>query len=224
MRAPCFILLFLLMAGVVGAQSTYVRLSTNKGDIVVMLYDATPAHRDMFVKGIKNGTYKNALFNRVIKSFVSQGGELDETILNREKENPELPVKRLAPEIKSELFHKQGALGAGRDDNPEKSSYLSQIYLVQGKKQTDDELDAIEKKKGNSFSAFQRMVYKEKGGCPRLDGDYTIFGEIVSGLDVADAINVVPTDAKDIPLQAIKFHAEILSKKETATFRKARAN
>ncbi len=207
-------LAFLLLVTLVKAQSTFVRFITNKGNITIMLYDKTPSHRAMFLKSIKAGFYNNAEFNRVIKDFVSQGGELDDTILNREKNNPQLGAKRFPAEIKAELFHKKGALGAGRDDNPEKASYFTQIYLVAGKKQTDAQLDAIEKKKNKTIPAAQRTVYKTIGGTPHLDGDYTIFGEIVDGMEVADAINSVQTDKNDVPLISVVFNAVVLSKKE----------
>lgn len=214
------LLLFFMVMGlfVAQAQSTFVRLLTSKGDIVLKLYDATPKHRDMFVRVIKEGLYNDAQFNRVIKSFVSQGGELDETILEREAQHPEQPLKRIDAEIKPAFFHKKGALGAGRNDNPEKSSYLTQIYLVQGKVYTAAQLDVMEQKKGVKFSTAQRKAYQTIGGCPNLDGDYTIFGEVVAGLDVAEAINAVPTNKQDMPLDPVHFKAQILTAKEAKRY------
>ncbi|SMD11280.1 peptidylprolyl isomerase [Pedobacter nyackensis] len=218
MKRIIFSLFLVLLVTQVKAQSTFVRFMTNKDDITIMLYDETPKHRDMFLTGIKKGWYKNAEFNRVIKSFVSQGGELDDTILNREKRHPELGAKRFAAEIKPNLFHKKGALGAGRDDNAEKASYFTQIYLVVGKKQTDAQLDAIEQKKNRKIPAAQRAIYKTAGGTPHLDQDYTIFGEIVEGMEVADAINAMATDKNDVPLSAVVFNPVILSKKQATKF------
>ena len=205
---------FLTCTITVKAQTNYIRLSTSKGNILIMLYDQTPNHRDNLISLVKKGLFRDQEFNRVIKNFVSQGGELDDTILNREKLNPLQPAERLAAEIRPELFHKRGALGAGRNDNPEKSSYLDQIYLVEGKIQTDAELDELEIKKGIKFSAEQREVYKKTGGIPRLDQDYTVFGEIVEGLDVARAINLADTDQQDRPLKKESFKISILSKEE----------
>lgn len=219
MRSFILAFVFICFSGLLKAQSTFVRLVTNKGDITLMLYDQTPKHRDMFLHAIREGIYKDAAFNRVIKAFVSQAGELDDVILDREKQHPENPPKRLAAEIKPNLFHKKGALGAGRNDNPEKSSYLSQIYLVAGKKQSDAQLDAIEAKKGMKFSEKQREVYKTIGGTPHLDGDYTVFGEVVEGMDVADEINSVATNKEDLPLSPVVFKALILLKKEALRLR-----
>lgn len=209
----------ILLVTLIKAQSTFVRFVTNKGDITVMLYDETPKHRDLFLNTIKTGLYKNAEFNRVIKSFVSQGGELDDTILNREKRHPELGAKRFPAEIKQSLFHKKGVLGAGRDDNPAKASYFTQIYLVAGKKQTDAQLDAVEQKKNRKIPAAQRAVYKSIGGIPHLDQDYTVFGEIVAGMEVADAINAVVTDKNDVPLIPVVFNPVVLSKTEAGKLR-----
>lgn len=214
MKAILISLLFVLFGGLIKAQTSYVRLVTNKGNITIRLYDETPKHRDMFLKGIKDGWYRNASFNRVIKSFVSQGGELDETILSREQRHPELGAKRFPAEFNDQLFHKKGTLGAGRDDNAEKASYFTQIYLVSGKKQSDAQLDAIELKKNRKIPEKQREAYKTIGGIPHLDQDYTIFGEIVQGMDVAEEINQVLTDKNDLPLSPVVFNPMLLSRKE----------
>ncbi|WP_285054751.1 peptidylprolyl isomerase [Pedobacter ginsengisoli] len=212
MKKLLLLLSILLCTLVLSAQSVHVLFGTSKGSIRVMLYDETPGHRDMFLKAVEKGVYKNAAFNRVIKDFVSQGGELDDTILNREKRHPQLGAKRFPAELKPTLFHKKGALGAGRDDNPDKSSYFTQIYLVSGKVQTDAQLDAIEKKKNRKIPAEQREVYKTAGGIPYLDQDYTIFGEIVEGIEVADAINAVATNKDDVPLTPVIFNIRVIRK------------
>jgi cyclophilin family peptidyl-prolyl cis-trans isomerase len=204
------------------AQQDYVELSTNKGKIVIMLYDKTPQHKKMFISEIKKGTYENAVFNRVIKDFVSQAGELDEPILAAEKLHPEMKPHRLAAEIDRSLIHKRGALGAGRDDNPEKSSYFNQIYLVSGKVMTDADLDALEKKTSRKMSLKNREIYKTQGGVPRLDLDYTIFGEIVQGLDIAEQINKVETDKDNVPLSPVVFTARLLGKQEVKAFKRSK--
>ena len=203
---------FVLVSLSAYSQSTFVELKTSKGTIVVMLYDKTPMHKQMFINEIKKGTYQKALFNRVIKDFVSQAGELDDSILNREKRNPQKTPLRLPAEINGEFIHKNGALGAGRDDNPEKSSYFNQIYLVSGKVLNDEQLDKLEEKTGKKMSSKTREIYKTQGGVPRLDNDYTIFGEIVEGQSVADQINKVETNDKDVPMKAVVFDAKVLTK------------
>jgi len=205
------VLFFIVFA--VHAQTSYVRISTAKGDMIVMLYDETPQHRDNFLKAIRTGMFRGMGFNRVIKNFVSQGGELDETILNREKAHPEQPIKRVPAEINPKFFHKKGALGAG-SSGIKTDSYLDQIYLTEGEQQTDKQLDSLEAKTGRKFTAAQREIYKTIGGTPQLDGDYTLFGEIYSGIEVAADINKVETDKHDLPLAPINFTLHILDKQE----------
>lgn len=208
-----FLLATLILLSISASSQTYhVLFQTNKGNIKVVLYDETPKHRDAFLKSVREGLFTNVAFNRVIKDFVSQGGELDETILEREAAHPEQPLKRIDAEIKPNLLHRKGALGAGRNDNPEKLSYLSQIYFVAGRKYTEAQLDALATKKGKPFSSQQREVYQSVGGTPHLDGDYTVFGEIVEGMEVADAINHVPTNSSDLPLTPVTFSVKILKK------------
>uniref|UniRef100_UPI003D7F4419 peptidylprolyl isomerase n=1 Tax=Pedobacter sp. TaxID=1411316 RepID=UPI003D7F4419 len=189
---------------------------TNKGNITLLLYDQTPAHRDAFIKTVQEGLFNDAAFNRVIKSFVSQAGELDETILEREQQQPNVPIKRIHAELVPSIFHKKGALGAGRNDNPEKQSYFTQFYLVAGKIYTDEELDVIAKKRGIQFTTAQRQVYKTIGGTPHLDQNYTVFGEVIQGMDVADAINGTPTSKDDLPITPVTFTPKVLSKREAA--------
>lgn len=220
MKTTITTLILIAVTFITQAQTHFVRLITDKGNITLVLYDETPKHRDQFLQVIKSGFYTDAQFNRVIKGFVSQGGELDETILEREKHHPNQPLDRIDAELPSNLYHKKGALGAGRNDNPDKSSYFTQIYLVEGKIYTDEELNALEEKRGIKIPLNQRKVYKTIGGIPRLDGDYTLFGEIVEGMDVAEEINSAATDKEDMPIEPLHFRAEILSEKEAAKLRK----
>jgi cyclophilin family peptidyl-prolyl cis-trans isomerase len=214
----CLVLCF--FACTIFAQPKFVRLKTNMGNITLRLYDETPKHRDAFLQTIKKGLFNGAAFNRVIKGFVSQAGELDDVILEREAKQPDVPVSRIDAELVPALIHKKGALGAGRNDNLEKSSYFTQIYLVAGKQYTPEQLETLEKKKGLNFSALQKQVYTTIGGTPHLDGDYTVFGEVVEGMEVADRINAVPTNKGDFPLSGIVFTPQVLSKKEAAVLLK----
>lgn len=194
---------------------TFVEISTPQGNILLLLYDETPKHRDMFVQAIRNGWYTGTEFNRIIPQFVIQGGMLDAVIEQREK-MMDKPGPRIDAEFHDSLFHKKGALGAGRNDNPEKSSFVNQFYIVQGKKYTDAEMDELEKGrlKGRKIPAWKREVYRTTGGTPFLDNDYTIFGEVVQGLEVVDAIAATPTYENDHPKAPVKITLRVLKKKE----------
>lgn len=187
------------------AQSHKLIFKTPHGIFKVLLYDFTPQHQQLLLDAMKNDVYKTAFFNRVIENFVVQGGEHDDDIAARESVLSAWPPKRLAPEFDSRAFHKRGALGAGRDDNDQKASFLNQIYFVVGKPVSEEELAQLEIKKGIKFTAEQRKHYREQGGLPRLDGDYTVFGEVYEGFEVLMEISQLQTNAKDAPIYEIPF-------------------
>lgn len=187
------------------AQTHVLKFDTEYGQFRVMLYDFTPRHRDMMLQAVQNGEYNQALFNRIIENFVVQGGEHDLDIAKTEAANPILPQARLAAEFHQKAFHKLGALGAGRDGNPAKASFLNQIYIVVGKTVVQSDLDSLEEKKEVRFTEEQKKQYLTIGGLPRLDGDYTIFGEVTEGMDVVLAISRQKTDTQDFPLKKVAF-------------------
>jgi cyclophilin family peptidyl-prolyl cis-trans isomerase len=175
-------------------------IKTSLGDIKVKLYNETPKHRDNFMKLVKEGFYDGSIFHRVINQFMIQGGG---------SKNGTADIGYTLPaEINPKFFHKKGALAAARmpdQINPNKESSGSQFYIVQGIKLTDAELDAIETRTNKKFTSEQREVYKNIGGTPHLDGAYTIFGEVIEGMDVIDKIASVRTAAGDKPLEDIKM-------------------
>jgi len=192
------------------AQTHKIAFKTDYGTIKVVLYDFTPKHRDLMLKSIKDSTYQGALFNRIIENFVVQGGEHDIDIAKREAADPNGNKPRLAGEFDANAFHKIGALGQGRNDNPEKASFLNQIYFVVGKKVTEDDLVKLETQKGIKFTKDQREEYLKNGGLPRLDGEYTVFGEIYEGLEVIMATSRFKTNKDDFPLLPVKFSVSII--------------
>lgn len=196
----------------VSAQSHKLQFKTSHGNFKVLLYDFTPNHQQLILNAIEENVYKEAFFNRIIENFVVQGGEHDNAIAEREKRLPTEKHFRMDAEFDSRAFHKLGALGAGRDDNLQKASFLNQIYFVVGKPVSEKELNEFEQKKGRIFTQHQREVYLTKGGLPRLDGDYTVFGEVYEGLDVLMEISKFKTNEKDAPLLPISF--EIIKIKE----------
>lgn len=205
-------LFVMILSSALYAQTYTLKFKTNYGKFDVLLYDFTPKHRDLILSQIKKGTYTNAQFNRVVKDFVIQGGELDDPILAREAEHPEEKPIRLAPEFSPKAFHKIGALGAGRDSNKEKASYYNQIYFVVGKKITENELNDLEIKKGIKFTPQQRAEYLKNGGQPRLDHDFTVFGEVTNGLKNVIKISTVDTK-NELPTSPVIFSITVKKNK-----------
>ena len=187
-----------------------VLLQTTMGDIVVRLSDSTPLHRDNFLKLVKVGYFDSVLFHRVIKDFMIQGGDPDSK--NAPSGQPlgnGGPAYTIPAEFRQTLFHKKGVIAAARDNNPEKASSGSQFYIVQGKKFTEADLENMEYNRlKRKIPTAQREVYKTLGGTPHLDQNYTLFGEVVKGLEVVDKIASVETSKavdRDRPLQDVRI-------------------
>ena len=205
-----FVLIFLFAIASTFAQTekeTVVIIHTDKGDITVKLYNETPKHRDNFIKLIKSGWFNGSEFHRVINNFMIQGGESARGVAD--------PGYMIDPEFLPELVHKKGALAAAREGdmvNPERKSSGSQFYIVQGRKFSDQLLNMLEQKMNTKFTEKQREVYKTLGGTPHLDGTYTVFGEVISGLNVVDTIAAVKTnkDMGNRPIEPVKMTMEIL--------------
>jgi peptidyl-prolyl cis-trans isomerase B (cyclophilin B) len=170
-----------------------------------VLYNETPQHRDNFLKLIKQGWYNGSIFHRVIRNFMIQGGGKESQMND--------PGYTIPAEINSRYFHKKGALAAARKPdqvNPKKASSGSQFYIVQGQILKDQQLDMFEKQTNKKISPEGRTAYKTAGGTPHLDGEYTVFGEVISGLDVIDKIAAVQTAAGDKPVKDVKMKITVI--------------
>ncbi len=167
--------LFVLSACTTQKKYEVGQIKTPKGEILVWLYDETPNHKQSFLQLAKEGYWDSLTFNRVIPDFVAQGGCPDTP------EGFNDPEYLLEPEFNEKLLHDYGALGAGRDNNPDKLSARCQFYIVHNKK-----------------------------GEHRLDGDYTVFGKVIKGMDVVDAIVDSPRDSIDQPLSPISLDVDII--------------
>lgn len=191
--------------------STYVLISTEYGDIKIRLYDETPLHRDNFIKLVKEGTLDSTLFHRIIPEFMIQGG--DPTSKNAA---PGQALGsgdvgyRVPAEFNKDLIHKRGVLAAARDGNPQKASSGCQFYITQGKKYTRAELQMLASRTGNNWTEEQMKIYEEIGGTPMLDMGYTVFGEVVSGMDTVDKIIAQPRDGRDRPNTDIRMKVTLL--------------
>lgn len=152
------------------------KISTPYGELIIWLYDETPNHKASFIQLTEENYWDDFSFNRVIKDFVIQGGCPDTP--EGFSSSPYL----VEPEFSKNLNHVYGAVGAGRDNNPEKRSASCQFYIVNDKK-----------------------------GIPRLDGDYTIFGQVITGFDVLEKISSVETDSLNMPIENIPMDVSIVS-------------
>ncbi len=192
-----------LLGGCKRDPYTYAILDTNYGRIKIMLYDSAPKHRDNFIKLAQSGFYDSLLFHRVVEKFVIQTGDPESRNAepNQILGTGDVPY-RLVPEIGAP--HLYGAVGAAQKSNPQKLSSGCQFYIVLGEKVTSDQLDMTEKQKNIRYNAFQRKLYQEIGGIPFLDNDYTVFGEVVKGMDIVEKISKVPTDLRQRPLDDIR--------------------
>ena len=184
-----------------------VKMHTNYGDITIKLYNDTPQHRDNFLKLVEECFYDSTLFHRVIAGFMIQAGDPDSKGAMPQKQlGAGGPGYTVSAEFRKDLIHKKGALAAARQGdrvNPQKRSSGSQFYIVVGRPWTEDEMIMIEERKGFKYTDEQREIYKALGGYPFLDREYTVFGEVIEGLDVVDAISVVDTNPADRPLQDV---------------------
>jgi peptidyl-prolyl cis-trans isomerase B (cyclophilin B) len=191
-----------------------IEMVTTEGTMVLRLSDSTPEHRDNFIRLVKSHYFDSMLFHRVIKGFMIQSGD---TTSIRAAAGVPLgnggPGYTLPAEMLPSLFHKKGALAAARQGdnvNPERRSSGSQFYIVQGRTFTDTQLDSIEvaRLQGRKIPAERREYFRTVGGTPQLDGNYTVFGEVVRGLDVIDKIANTETSKgpdRDRPLQDMRI-------------------
>ena len=208
-------------------ENAEVKLTTTMGEITVRLSDLTPAHRDNFLQLTEEGYFDGLLFHRVIGDFMIQGGDPrtrnikgSEFDANGEETGNPRYWEKIPAEINfPQLYHRRGALAAAREGdfvNPERKSSRTQFYIVWGRTFDDQTLDAQQQRITRATGGTVvlpdsiREVYKTTGGTPHLDGQYTVFGHVVSGLDVVDRIQRTATDSLDRPVEDVR----ILSVKE----------
>lgn len=182
-----------------------ILIETEFGNMTAVLYNETPQHRDNFIKLIKQGWYNGSIFHRVIKNFMIQGGGKDSQVND--------PGYTVPAEFVPQYFHKKGALAAARKSdqvNPKKASSGSQFYIVQGQIMKDQQLEMFEKQTNKKISPERRAAYKTIGGTPHLDDDYTVFGEVIKGLEVIDKIAAVQTGPGDKPVKEVKMKITVI--------------
>ena len=200
-----------------------VLLETDSGDIRIELFNETPKHRDNFLRLVRSGAYDGVLFHRVIKDFMIQTGDVGSKnakpgeAVGDTPETYTIPAEICFPK----LFHHRGALGAARegdDVNPKRESSATQFYIVWGYKFTDGQLDKVQQRLNErTDSTVQltpevREAYKTVGGTPHLDGQYTVFGQVIQGLDIVDLIQRQPGDKNDRPLNDTRIRRALVVK------------
>lgn len=201
-----------------------VRLETSVGNIRIALSDDTPYHRDNFLTLAEKGFFDGTLFHRVIKDFMIQGGDPESRNAPQGKALGDGgPGYRIAPEFcLPYMYHRRGAVAMAREGdevNPERASSGSQFYIVWGKTFKDKELQKVikgvkEATDGEAdFTVEMEHDYRTVGGTPHLDGQYTVFGEVVEGLEFVDSIQRAATDSLDRPLTDVVLRRAVVEQK-----------
>lgn len=196
-----------------------VELVTSKGTMVIRLSDSTPLHRDNFIKLVNRHFYDGTLFHRVMSQFMIQAGDPKSKAAKAgEALGQGSPGYTVPAEIRAGMFHKKGALAAARtpdEINPTKESNGSQFFIVQGRVYDDADLNQVEARmNGYKYPEAHREVYKTIGGSPSLDTKYTVFGEVIKGLDVIDSIAAVPVGDRNRPIQDVRIIKATLIKRQ----------
>ena len=181
-----------------------VLVKTRLGNIRVKLYDDTPIHKANFLLLARKGVFDETMFNRVVKDFAVQGGQTYGARTIR------LKRYRLPPEISAAHFHHKGALGMARYDdeqNPGRLSSNTDFYFVVGEKLAPNQSQAMCRRK---LTPAQTQAYAKTGGVPSLDGQYTVFGEVIEGQNVVDKISNQPVESDKWPVEDIKMKVEVV--------------
>lgn len=198
------------------AQTKKVLLETTKGDITIMLYDDTPVHRDNFVRLVQEHFYDSLLFHRVIWNFMVQAGDPQSRNAEAGKMlgGGDLGYT-LEPEFRTPAhYHRRGAVAMAREGdrvNPERRSSACQFYIVWGQTYSPLTLDRVQERLDQqtggtvTLTDEMRQTYMMQGGSPHLDGQYTVFGEVVDGLNIVDSIQNVDVDRMNRPLNDVRI-------------------
>jgi len=185
---------------------TVVLISTSMGEIKVKLYKETPLHRANFIRLVKMGFYNKTVFHRVLNHATVQGGDA-------RVEKMEIGDYTVPNEVNPRLYHKRGALAMARYDdehNPTRASSSDNFYIVQGSRVGLETLQEMEQKHHFKYTPAQIKTYTSIGGMPTLDMVYTVFGEVLEGMDVVDKIAAVPVDLQDWPSKEIYMTMEVI--------------
>ncbi|MDX5418862.1 MAG: peptidylprolyl isomerase, partial [Hymenobacteraceae bacterium] len=162
-------------------------------------------HRANFVRLAKTGFYDQGEFYRVVKGFAVQGGDSDNRTMKIGK-------YRIPQEYNPKYIHKKGALAMARygdERNPDKESSSHNFYIVLGEPVSAAELAAFEQQRNMKYTPEQKEIYRTIGGEPSLDVEYTVFGEVIEGMDVVEKIAEEPVNAQSWPITVVKHTVKV---------------
>jgi peptidyl-prolyl cis-trans isomerase B (cyclophilin B) len=226
MKKLCYVALFAFLISCSATKNSqkntepvhFIKIETDSGTMIAKLSNKTPQTTANFIKLVKQHFYDGLLFHRVIKGFMIQGGDPDSKNAKPGEQLGNGGLKYTIPaEFDTSLFHQKGALAMAResnDVNPQKASSSTQFYIVEGRTFTDPEMDKIEEKFKVKIPEDHRKIYRTIGGAPFLDMNYTVFGQVVSGLDVIDKIASAPKDENNRPVNDIRMKITLLKKRD----------
>lgn len=192
---------------VTSPKITMIEIQTDYGNMIVELFDDTPKHKENFLELIRKNFFDDLLFHRVIDGFMIQGGDPQS---RDAAPNARLgaggPGYQIDAEMDAGHKHVKGALAAARQGdavNPEKKSSGSQFYIVHGGPVKENDLKVFGQRNQLTYAENEIASYEENGGTPFLDGQYTVFGRVLKGLDVIDKIAAARTGQGDRPEENI---------------------